>query len=50
MHNPEFTWTVKSDKFLKILSDDDRKEPVAEDKEPEYVYIYFCVKVCVFLS
>ena len=43
--NPEFKWDVKVEKFLKILSDEDRKEPIIEDREPDYIYIYICVKV-----
>jgi hypothetical protein len=42
--NPEFKWDVKVEKFLKILSDEDRKG-IIEDREPDYIYIYICVKV-----
>jgi phage-related protein len=42
--NPEFKWDVKVEKFPKILSDEDRKG-IIEDREPDYIYIYICVKV-----
>ena len=44
LKNPEFKWEIKTEKFLKIISDEDRKEPITEDKEPDYVYIYICTK------